>query len=47
MRCWTSDAGGIVSAQAHASGANVKALFAGRIQNDFICAAKIGRLFEI
>jgi len=47
MRSWTSDAKGIVSAQAHVSGANVKALCAGRSQNDFICAAKIDMLFEI
>jgi len=47
MRYWTSDAAGIVSAQADVSGANVKALCAGRSPNDFIDAARVALLFEI
>ena len=47
MRCWNFEADGIVSAEAHASEANVKAQSAGRSQNDFICAAKIDMLFDI
>ncbi len=47
MHSWTFDAEGIVSAQARVSKANVKALRAGRSQNDFICAAKVDVLFDI
>ena len=40
----------VVSAKANMSDANVKAsrvVLAGRSQNDFICAAKIEKLFEL
>jgi hypothetical protein len=47
MRFWRSDAAGIAPAQAQVSGANVRALCAGRSQNDLICAAKVDLLFEI
>jgi hypothetical protein len=47
MHSWTSKAEGVVSAQADVSKANVKALCAGRSQNDFICAAKVDMLFDI
>ncbi len=47
MPCWTFNAQGIVSAQANVSEANVKALCAGRSQNDFICAAKVDSLLEL
>jgi hypothetical protein len=48
MRFWISDAGAIVSAQAHVnSGANVKTLGAGRSQNDLIFAVRVDLLFEI
>jgi len=47
MLSWTSKAEGVVSAQANVSNANVKALCAGRSQNDFICAAKVDMLFDI
>ncbi|WP_296755869.1 hypothetical protein [Thiobacillus sp.] len=47
MHSWTFDAEGIVSAQAHVSKANVKALRAGRSPSDFICAAKVDALSDL
>ena len=40
----------VISAEANMSTANVKAVsdaLAGRSQNDFICAAKLDKLFEL